>query len=295
MKISLGPIQYFWPRDTVFEFYESIVDFPVDIVYLGETVCAKRRTMKLDDWLSLARLLVSSGKEVVLSTLTLIEAASELNSVRKICQQEGYLIEANDMAAVQIMSDKNLSFVAGPFINIYNARSLVFLQRLGMKRWVMPVELSRNMLDGILHNKDSNVTDETIETELFCYGKLPLAYSARCFTARSRNLPKDDCQFVCMDYPDGQEVISQDKQSVFTINGIQTQSGSTYDLSGDIPTIINTGVNILRISPQLNDTPAVISTFRNALDNISDGISCDENHCNGYWHHKAGLINYRSN
>lgn len=41
------------------------------------------------------------------------------------------------------------------------------------------------------------------EVELFAYGHLPLAYSARCFTARAENLPKDDCQFVCLNYPEG--------------------------------------------------------------------------------------------
>jgi collagenase-like PrtC family protease len=293
MKISLGPIQYFWPKETVYEFYNSMCDAPIDIIYLGETVCAKRRVMKLDDWLSIAVMLVNSGKEVVLSTLTLIESASELSLVRRICKQEGYLIEANDMSAVQILSEKKIPFVAGPFINIYNSRSLDMLQKLGLKRWVMPVELSREALNEILTIDSNTSTTAPIETELFSYGNLPLAYSARCFTARSRNLPKDDCQFVCMDYPDGQNVTSQNKQTVFTINGIQTQSGSVYDLSGDIPSIINTGVDILRISPQLKDTLTVIQLFRDALNNQFDASKYDNSHCNGYWHNKEGLVYYQ--
>lgn len=295
MKISLAPIPYYWPRNIVYEFYELMQDLPIDIVYLGETVCAKRRAMKLQDWLSLARLMKNSGKEVVLSTLTLIEAASELNSVRRICHQQGYLIEANDMAAVQILSEKGETFVAGPFINIYNSRSLTLLQKLGLKRWVVPVELSRDTLNDILtdstHNLDS--TTLNIETELFCYGKLPLAWSARCFTARSQNLAKDECQFVCMDYPDGLQVVSQDQQTVFTLNGIQTQSGSTCDLSCDIAQIINTGVDIVRLSPQLKGMPAVIQKFKDALDNPLHDSTSDNTHCNGYWHNKPGFVNYR--
>ncbi|MFV1982952.1 MAG: U32 family peptidase [Thiohalomonadales bacterium] len=290
MKLSLGPIQYFWPRDTIYEFYDLMLDLPIDIVYLGETVCAKRRTMKLQDWLSIASTLTSSGKQVVLSTLTLIEAISELNSVRRICRQADYLIEANDMAAVQILSNKGIGFVAGPFINIYNARSLAMLYKLGLKRWVVPVELSQETLNLILTDSNFDLSGDVLETELFCYGKLPLAYSARCFTARSHNLQKDDCQFVCMDYPDGLDVISQDKKTVFTMNGIQTQSGITCDLSYDIAQIINTGVDILRISPQLKNIPTVIHAFRNALDNSSLDISCDDQHCNGYWHNKAGFM-----
>ncbi|MBD3646518.1 MAG: U32 family peptidase, partial [Pseudomonadales bacterium] len=47
MKISIGPIQYFWRRDDVFAFYEDIAQSRADIVYLGETVCSKRRELKL--------------------------------------------------------------------------------------------------------------------------------------------------------------------------------------------------------------------------------------------------------
>jgi hypothetical protein len=42
-----------------------------------------------------------------------------------------------------------------------------------------------------------------VETEVFAFGKLPLAFSARCFTARHYGLNKDDCQFKCLDHPEG--------------------------------------------------------------------------------------------
>ena len=45
-KISLGPLLYYWSRDDVFSFYEAIADTAIDIVYLGETVCSKRRLMR---------------------------------------------------------------------------------------------------------------------------------------------------------------------------------------------------------------------------------------------------------
>ena len=67
-KLSLGPIQYYWDRDTVFDFYKQIAETPVDIVYLGETVCSKRRLMRDEDWLEIAAQLKQAGKEVVLSS-----------------------------------------------------------------------------------------------------------------------------------------------------------------------------------------------------------------------------------
>ena len=141
-KLSLGPILYYWPREDVFKFYESIAETPVDIVYLGETVCSKRRLLRTEAWLKLAALLQGAGKEVVLSTLTLLEANSELSSLQKICNNDQYMVEANDMAAVQMMSGKK-SFVTGPAVNIYNSRTLEVLARSGMKRWTLSVELSK--------------------------------------------------------------------------------------------------------------------------------------------------------
>ena len=49
MKIALGPLQYYWPRDKVFAFYDAMAATPVDIVYLGETVCSRRHELRQSD------------------------------------------------------------------------------------------------------------------------------------------------------------------------------------------------------------------------------------------------------
>ena len=74
MKIALGPLQYYWPRDTVFAFYDAMAETQVDIVYLGDTVCSRRHELRPSDWLTLADRLAAAGKEVVLSTQVLIES-----------------------------------------------------------------------------------------------------------------------------------------------------------------------------------------------------------------------------
>ena len=74
MRLSLGPILFFWPRQTIEDFYQQHIDSPVDVIYLGETVCAKRRSLKPAEWVELAKELAKSGKQIVLSTLALIEA-----------------------------------------------------------------------------------------------------------------------------------------------------------------------------------------------------------------------------
>jgi len=290
-KISLGPLLYYWPREDVFRFYEAIADTAVDIVYLGETVCSKRRLLKPDAWLQIAGLLREAGIEVVLSTLTLLEANSELSALRKICSNDQYMVEANDMSAVQLLSGKK-PFVTGPAVNIYNSRTLQVLAHAGLKRWTLPVELSKETLIAIHKDRPPRV-----ETEVFVFGRLPLAYSARCFTARAHNLPKDDCQYRCLDYADGLLLRTREDESFLVLNGIQTQSAKTQNLISEIDDFINLGIDVLRISPQSRNTDQVIDVFdrrlrgklsiNDAENKLQQYIMTGE--CNGYWHGRAGM------
>lgn len=298
MKLSLGPLQYLWSRQDTFDFYDLMTSSPVDIIYLGETVCSKRRNLKTGDWLDLARHLTEQGKQVVLSTLTLIEAESELKTMRRLCNQNDFLVEANDMAAVQLLSERGTPFVTGPFINIYNARSLIFLSRLGLRRWVMPVELSREALRSILEAPEIKALTKTpehpLETEVFSYGRLLLAFSARCFTARAHKLSKDDCKFVCGDYPQGLQLDSQEEQTVFTLNGIQTQSGDVYNLLPEVMDMKKLSIGILRLSPQREGMTDVIQHFRDAIEGRHNTAVVKTSQCNGYWHGEAGISEVKS-
>ena len=290
-KLSLGPVPYFWSRDTLLEFYDRIAITPVDIVYLGETVCSKRRPLKTSEWLHLAADLQAAGKEVVLSSLTLLEAGSELASLKRLCREQGFMIEANDMAAVQQLAG-NKPFVTGPSVNIYNAHTLSVLAGLGLQRWVLPVELSRDTLADMQTQRPAGVA-----TEVFVFGRLPLAWSARCFTARAHNLPKDDCQFRCLDYPDGLLLSTREDESFLVLNGIQTQSARTLNLVSELDDLRQLQVDVLRISPQSRHTEVIIDTFHRCL---WGGITATEAEtqltrlmpvgpCNGYWFGDAGM------
>ncbi|MRJ41718.1 MULTISPECIES: U32 family peptidase [Idiomarina] len=288
MKFSLGAIQYYWPQQVVKNFYRQAAESAVDIVYLGETVCSKRRELKFADWLQVAHELREAGKQVVLSTMTLLEAPSELRELRKYCDNGEFLVEANDVGAIRLLQDNQLPFVAGAAINCYNQHTLRQLMTMGMSRWVMPVELSRDWLQKLLQQPMVKDVRDCLEVEVFSFGHMPLAWSGRCFTARSENRAKDQCELCCIKYPEGRRVDSQEGQQVFVLNGIQTQSGTRYNLVNQLPSMQGL-VDIVRLSPQLEDTFTWLEKFRQNQHG-EQRQALEPNDSNGYWMALAGLV-----
>ena len=291
MKISLGPVPYHWQASRLRNFYRDMAGLPVDIIYLGETVCSKRRALGREDWQQIAQMLHDAGKEVVLTTLALTEAESELSALGHIAANGRWQVEANDMAAVHLLGGRE-AFIIGPHINIYNDRSLAFLHGLGARRWVVPVEISRNQLATILRQGPP-----AMEVELLGFGRMPLAFSARCFSARAHDLAKDDCGFVCSRYADGLLLNTIDGDPFLVINGIQIQSARWQNLMGHLGELQDDGVDIIRLTPQAENMHEVISAFHEVLDGVitvAQGqqrlaqIQADA-FSNGYWLQQAGM------
>ncbi|HEY5774603.1 MAG TPA: U32 family peptidase, partial [Xanthomonadales bacterium] len=257
----------------------------------GEVICSKRRLVKMEDWLAIGRELQQSGKEVILSSLTLLEAASEISSLKKLCNNDSFMVEANDISAVQLLIDAGRNFVTGPSVNIYNSRSLQLFANKGLKRWVLPVELGLETLKDLQAQRPAG-----IETEVFALGRLPLAYSARCYTARSHNLPKDDCHFKCLDYPDGSLLRTREGQDFLVLNGIQTQSALTHQVLDQLPELEALAVDVLRISPQHHHTMDIVDIFDAGRNGADPGQLGEDllgllplGACNGYLVEQAGM------
>jgi collagenase-like PrtC family protease len=286
MKLSLGPLQYFWPRETTLAFYRQAAQWPVDIIYLGETVCSKRRELRTVEWLALAEELAASGKQIVLSTLALIEAEAELSVLDRQIAHGGFWIEANDLSAVQLCKEKGRPFVAGPSLNVYNHRALAMLMDDGLRRWVPGVEQGRSLIDDL---KDGVLADGNAmpELEVIGWGRLPLSYSARCFTARALDVPKDQCGFRCIDYPDGMPLATREGRPFLRINGISVQGEEITDLGPELPELRTLGVDILRLYPQAEGMDAIVQHFDAARQSSTPPARIGER--NGYWYGEAGM------
>jgi len=295
MKLALGPLLYYWPRQETLDFYAGIAASPVDVVYLGETVCSRRHELRLDDWLNLGRELAAVGKEVVLATQSLIESESDLKTLRQIIGQGEFRVEANDMGAVRLLAEAGVTdWVAGPTLNIFNPHTLELLMEAGAGRWVVAPEIPGAALAEVR----AGLT-RPIETEVFAYGRLPLAHSARCFTARHFNLQKDACEFRCLSIMDGIPLRTREGQPFLTLNGVQTQSARVHNLLADLPSLASRA-EVLRISPQGAHGRDIIDIFRAALDGRLTPVTAldasrdymPEAPCNGFWHGRPGVEQY---
>jgi collagenase-like PrtC family protease len=267
-RLAVGPVLYYWSRRTLTDFYAEIAESAARTVYLGELVCSRRHEMKVDDWLALARDLAAAGKEVVLSAQALIESEAELRTLRRLVDHGECLIEANDAAAIAAAAGR-VRFVIGPHVNVYSALALAELVPLGAVRWVPPLELPIAAMAAV--NPPGG--DGAVETEAFAFGRMPLAISARCFTARHYRTNRDECGFRCIEHPDGIELRTRDGEPFLALNGQQTQSARLHCLLARGDALARAGVRGVRLSPVSQGFGDVVRAFDEVLNRGADAAS----------------------
>ncbi len=259
--IGLGPILFNWAPEMKRDFYFRVADeAPVDRVCLGEVVCAKRAPF-FDPFIpEIAARLEAAGKTVVISTPALAAGVRELAALRDLVSGHDMLIEANDAAALRLLSGR--PHAVGPFVNVYNEDTLRFLARRGARYFALPVELPAKALTALA----PAAAAEGVALEVQVFGRLPLAISARCHHARAHGLHKDGCQYVCGDDPDGLAVETLDGEGFLAVNGTQTLSYRPVNLAAEIPALRRTGISAFRLSPHAVDMVAVARLIRGVLD-----------------------------
>jgi collagenase-like PrtC family protease len=265
--LTLGPLLFHWPAQRRREFYLRIADeAPIDTVYLGEVVCSKREPFFEPYLDEVAERLRSAGKTVVLSTLALVTSKREVAAIRERAAS-GWLLEANDVACVQIL--ERAPHVVGPYINVVNEEARDFLVSRGAIRIALPVELPATSIRAIA------ATASSTSIEVHAFGRQPLSVAMRCYHARSHNLTKDHCQLVCSLDADGLTATTVDGMDVLTINGTQTLSHGYGVLFAELASLRDAGVTYFRLSPHDIDMVRVAEIYRDFLDgkqNASDAL-----------------------
>ncbi|MCA2000033.1 MAG: U32 family peptidase [Hyphomicrobiales bacterium] len=262
MELNVGPLLFNWPADAWSDFYARLADeAPVDRVILGELVCSKRLPFYADRIPQAIERLERGGKQVVLTSLALVTLPRERRAAAALLAPDGIEVEINDLTLMRWV-EPGWRFSIGPLVNVYNESTLRYLAGQGARAICLPPELPFASVE--ILGKAAGAAG--IGLEIWAFGRVPLAISARCYHARIHGLTKDSCQFVCDRDPDGLDVKTLDAQSFLTVNGVQTLSHNCTNLAGDLPRLAEAGVTALRLSPHSGDFVGVTRVFRAAAE-----------------------------
>ena len=262
--LSLGPVYFLWDGPKWRDFYFRIADeAAVGHVTLGETVCSKRQHFSEPHVAEVIERLEAAGKTVTLSTLAMVTLERESRHVRDLIRDSVHPVEANDLSALGLLAGRPHSI--GPLVNVYNAATARTLAARGADNICLPPELPATSILQMLGAMPG------FSFELFAFGRMPLAISARCAHARSKGLTKDNCQFICGEDPDGLPLGTLDRQSFLVLNGVQTMSSRCAVLLGDLAPLVAAGLSRVRLSPQDCDMVRVAGLYRAVLDGRIDG------------------------
>ncbi|MDE2165284.1 MAG: U32 family peptidase [Alphaproteobacteria bacterium] len=258
MRLTLGPVLFNWPPERWRDFYFRVADeADVDTVYVGEVVCSKRQPFFAPHLATVIDRLRAAGKEIIYSSLALVANERDAREMHALGASDGFTVELNDIGLRRAVA--GAPHIIGPLINVYNESTLAYLAANGAVRACLPPELPLNSIAALAATK-------TIPIEVFAFGRMPLAISARCFHARAHHLHKDGCQFVCSNDPDGLVVETLDRKPFLAVNGMQVLSYSSCNLLGELAALRKVGVNWFRLSPMSADMVAVARIFRDVLE-----------------------------
>ena len=263
MQLTLGPVLYNWQPEQWRDFYFRIAEeAAVDVVVIGEIVCSKRSPFFAEHMSTVIERLMACGKQVVLGSLILVSLKRERRQMVELAGNTDFMVEVNDLSCLGALAGR--PYTIGPFVNIYSEVTAAFFAGRGATRVCLPPELPMKSIQTIARALPG------VTTEVFAFGRVPLAISARCHHARLHKLSKDNCRFVCEKDPDGLAVTTLDGEAFLAMNGVQTMSHTCANLIGEVGDLKKAGVGALRLSPQRCDMVMVARIFRDVIDGKRD-------------------------
>ncbi|GLK64612.1 ubiquinone anaerobic biosynthesis protein UbiV [Paracoccus kondratievae] len=261
MDLTIGPIAFFWSAEQVRAFYQMLASTPVQRVVIGEWVCSKRLPFWQHEIPAAVEALQAAGKEVALSTLTLITLKRERRQTAGLFASD-LPVEIADLGALQHLPE-GAPFWVGPTVNVYNEGTLEWLAAKGARRICLPPELP---LASVVQLARAG-RQAGVAVEVWGHGRAPLAISGRCYHARLHDRAKDNCQFVCAEDPDGRLVETLEGQPFLTVNGVQTLSHAHMTAAPHAAALREAGISALRLSPQQDNFDDIINIYAQILEN----------------------------
>lgn len=292
-KLTIGPNLFHWPAEEKRDFYFRIADeAPIDTVYIGEVVCAKRTQYFEPYYDEVAERLQRAGKEVVFSTLAEVMIRRDRASVAALCSLPDAMIEANDASALWYLSGRRHAI--GSLLNAYGEDTLSYLAGKGAVNFALAPEMPAEVIRAMA----AKATELGVSVEVQVYGRMPLALSARCYHARAHRRTKDDCGYVCELDRDGLELRTLQGAPFLAVNGVQTLSHTCQNLIRELPELQRMGVGAYRLSPHSKDMVEIAARFRGVLDGVIDPgeaahqletLGAAMPFSNGFYHHQEGF------
>lgn len=261
--------------------------YGADAVYAGTSKLSLRTRADMDsDTLEeTCRYAHSIGKKVyvALNIYAQDEEYAEIEEEIKRLEKYGAdAIIASDVGVIEKIKEvaPNMEIHISTQANTVSLEAAKFWHRYGAKRVILARELSKERISYIMKNKPKE-----LEVEMFVHGAICYAYSGRCYLSKylaNRCANQGDCAQSCRwQY----HVYAQEVNNPDSIINIDYDEKGTYLFSSkdmcliqQIPTIIEMGMDSLKIEGRLKTDyylATVIRTYRQAID---DYIELKENH-----------------
>jgi hypothetical protein len=255
----------------------------------------------LNDWIGLARDLADAGKEVVLSTQALLESEADLKALRRLIGngEFGCKLEANDLGAVRFniaRAGRAVRRRARTSTSTTRARST--FARYGMRR----AGCRRSKPRPQIADRDPARRHGLPASRPRCSCSASCRSPSRRAASRRAiyNLNKDDCQFKCLDHPDGMTLRTREGQPFLTH---QRHSDAcrrrATTCSPRCRTLLAMGIDIMRISPQPQAhaarslPPSTPQRRGEAMTPRHARLGNVEGLVDGYWFGDAGITRHQ--
>ena len=257
---------YLWSRARLLDFYAGSPESPADCVVLGEVVCARRRELRLDDWLALARELTRTGKRVILATQALggnRGRSAPDRAPRPISPAMPW--RPGDASALASHRGR-VPLVLGPHVNASGQAALREHADLGVLRWVPPLGC-RSRRSPISARRDSPCADPTAAPASHGVGLWPIAsvvLGALLHCAPCQRAPRIGAA-TCMDDPDGRLVRSTEASRSWCSTAPRFNRPA-YNLLEHDAALASSRATRVRLSPQSSGFTKVIEDFDAVLN-----------------------------